>query len=221
MHDFSRQQRQSWNANAQAWASAVRDRRIESRRLATDAAMLDAVLAVSPRRVLDLGCGEGWLCRALSRRGVDVLGVDAAAELVALARDAGNGHFLQVDFTELATGAAVIDGSFDVVACNFSLLDEELLPLLSRTGTWLEPSGVLLIQTLHPQAIEVRGSGWCTENFAGLGEGFVEPMPWYYRSTQNWLNLLVSAGYAATVLREPTHPVTGCPLSLLLAGRLP
>lgn len=61
--------RDSWRANAQAWVDAVRSGRIESRRLVTDQAVLDAVLTPRPRRVLDLGCGEGWLCRELLYRG--------------------------------------------------------------------------------------------------------------------------------------------------------
>jgi hypothetical protein len=57
----------SWQANADAWTAAVREQRIESRRLVTDAAIL--ALALAPLRILDLGCGEGWLRRtAYSRR---------------------------------------------------------------------------------------------------------------------------------------------------------
>lgn len=61
----------SWDANAAAWTDAVRSGQIASRRLATDAAAVDAVVrAVDGRvaRVLDVGCGEGWLSRALADR---------------------------------------------------------------------------------------------------------------------------------------------------------
>lgn len=54
---------QSWITNAELWTAAVRDGDIESRRLVTDQAMVNAVLAQQPRRVFDLGCGEGWLVR--------------------------------------------------------------------------------------------------------------------------------------------------------------
>ncbi|HSK40392.1 MAG TPA: hypothetical protein VK943_11555, partial [Arenibaculum sp.] len=55
----------SWTANAGLWTQAVRSGAIASRRLATDDAVVRAVAARRPRRVLDLGCGEGWLARAL------------------------------------------------------------------------------------------------------------------------------------------------------------
>jgi 2-polyprenyl-3-methyl-5-hydroxy-6-metoxy-1,4-benzoquinol methylase len=60
----------SWHHNADAWARSVRDKLIESRRLVTDQAILGAILALRPRSVLDVGCGEGWLVHALAARGV-------------------------------------------------------------------------------------------------------------------------------------------------------
>ena len=63
----------AWHANAQAWERAVREGRIASRKLVTDQAIVEAVLSRSPRTVIDLGCGEGWLARALARAGVQVV----------------------------------------------------------------------------------------------------------------------------------------------------
>jgi 2-polyprenyl-3-methyl-5-hydroxy-6-metoxy-1,4-benzoquinol methylase len=60
----------SWHTNATPWTAAVRDKRIESRKLVTDQAIVDAVLSRRPKSVLDIGCGEGWLSRALAERGV-------------------------------------------------------------------------------------------------------------------------------------------------------
>ena len=74
--------RRSWVANANAWCDAVRNDRIASRRLVTNAAVVDAVLSQRPRSVLDLGCGEGWLARALAENGVVVTGIDSSQELV-------------------------------------------------------------------------------------------------------------------------------------------
>lgn len=74
--DNRRQLGHSWRANALAWTRAVRESRIESRRLATDRAIIEAVLARQPERVLDLGCGEGWLCRALAGAAASVAEAD-------------------------------------------------------------------------------------------------------------------------------------------------
>jgi 2-polyprenyl-3-methyl-5-hydroxy-6-metoxy-1,4-benzoquinol methylase len=73
----------SWNINAKPWARAIQAASILSRKLVTDRAIVDAVLSVSPGRVFDLGCGEGWLARALNAQGIEVTGADAVPELVA------------------------------------------------------------------------------------------------------------------------------------------
>jgi len=95
----------SWHVNAAPWTGAVRAQRIESRRLITDRAILEAILDRAPGQVLDIGCGEGWLARALSRHGIAVLGVDAVPELIEQARAAGGGEFIVASYEQIARGA--------------------------------------------------------------------------------------------------------------------
>ncbi|MFT5446324.1 MAG: 2-polyprenyl-3-methyl-5-hydroxy-6-metoxy-1,4-benzoquinol methylase [Gammaproteobacteria bacterium] len=59
--------RSSWELNAQLWTAAVRESIIASRAAGTDQAIVDAVIRCKPRSVIDIGCGEGWLMRRLSR----------------------------------------------------------------------------------------------------------------------------------------------------------
>ncbi|EFC85922.1 trans-aconitate 2-methyltransferase protein [Parafrankia sp. EUN1f] len=49
-------------------------------------AMLDLAGDVAGRRILDAGCGTGPLSAALRDRGAVVTGIDASAEMLALAR---------------------------------------------------------------------------------------------------------------------------------------
>lgn len=210
----------SWRANALAWTRAVRESRIESRQLATDRAIVEAVLALRPARVLDLGCGEGWLCRALAGQGIQVLGVDASAPLVEAAQAAG-GEFRCLAYDALPAHCAEL-GRFDALVCNFSLFEEELEPLLVALRALLDTEGTLLIQTVHPwQARGEEGyrDGWRQENFAAFGGEFTEPMPWYFRTLASWCALLKRSGYRLEAVCEPAHPHTGEPLSLLLEGR--
>jgi SAM-dependent methyltransferase len=195
--------RRSWIANAAAWRDAVRERRIESRRVATDAAIVDAVLALQPRTLLDLGCGEGWLARALAAQGVEVTGVDASPDLVAAARDLGGGAFHVLAYDELST----LDAHFDVAVANFSLF-EETLPAL--------PADALVIQTIRDEGSE---DGWRVETFAAMEGEWREPMPWYFRTIASWTRMLEENGWSVTETREPLHPETGQPLSVIFICR--
>lgn len=211
----------SWSRNAEAWTRTVREGGIESRRLATDAAIVRAVVERRARRVLDLGCGEGWLVRALAEQGIDVVGIDVSPELVDAAGRAGGGEFHAVSYDALAADPSLAPGEYDAVVCNFSLLDEDPVPLLTALRHVLRPGEALVIQTVHPWTAAGEGpyeDGWRTETFAGFGEGFAAPMPWYFRTLESWMDVIMTAGYGLADLREPVHPHTGRPASLILTG---
>ena len=52
-------------------------------------ALIDALMDLSPRRVLDVGCGTGKAGRLLVERGCDVLGVEPDPAMAAIARSHG------------------------------------------------------------------------------------------------------------------------------------
>lgn len=211
----------SWMANADAWTRAVREGRIESRRVATDAAIVRAVVERGPRRVLDLGCGEGWLMRALAERGIETVGLDVSMELVYVAEETGGGRFRCCSYDEVVEDPTRAGGPYDAIACNFSLLHADLVPLLAALRQNLNPGGALVVQTVHPWTAageEPYADGWRTETFAAFGGEFAEPMPWYFRTLESWMDALRGAGFRLAALREPTHPGTGRPLSLLMVA---
>jgi 2-polyprenyl-3-methyl-5-hydroxy-6-metoxy-1,4-benzoquinol methylase len=220
--DRAARMRSSWERNAAAWTDAVRERRIASRRAGTDAAIVEAVLRSQPRSVLDVGCGEGWLARGLSARGFRVSGIDASEALIASARSLGGGTFEAMTYADVEARADAIGAPFDLVVCNFSLLEEDLTPVLRGLREVLVPAGRLLIQTVHPWTANADGvytEGWRTETFANFGEGFVEPMPWYFRTLASWVDLVSEAGFEIERIDEPPGEDRALPLSLLIAAR--
>lgn len=210
---------ESWLANARAWTDIVRSDGIASRRRGTNAAVVAAVAGLAPATLLDVGCGEGWLCREFSARGVDCVGVDGSPPLVEAARGAGGGRFEVADYATLTQGAT-LPGPFDAIVCNFALLDEGIVPLLTGLRRRLAASGHLVIHTVHPwEACGEQGyaDGWRTETFSAFGAGrFPSAMPWYFRTLPRWIADLREAGLVLAGLHEPLDRDTGRPLSLLM-----
>jgi len=212
----------SWQHNAQAWIDAVRSGSIESRRQVTDQAILLAILGRQPERVLDLGCGEGWLLRALGDRGVEAVGVDGDRALVDAARAAGSAEVHLASYAQLAAGQACVGKDYDLICANFALLQQDIIPLLTAMNALLVPGGALVIQTLHPWTVADGDyqDGWREESFAGFA-GDWQVMPWYFRTLASWLNALDMAGLRLVGLQEPQHPQSALPQSLLMVAERP
>ena len=211
---------EAWAANAAPWTRAVREGRIGSRTRITDRALLETILAAPATRLLDVGCGEGWLARALTPRGVHVTGIDAVPELIERARAAGGGDFFVLDYEALSEDGPA--GPFDAAVCNFSLLgDAATEAVVASVAERLTTDGRLIIQTLHPPtacgAAPYR-DGWRDGTWAGIEGDFAAPAPWYFRTLASWIRLLTRGGFALGELHEPVDPATGQPASVVFVA---
>lgn len=209
---------ESWSRNATPWTSAVRSGDIESRTLVTNAAIVEAVRARAPRTGVDLGCGEGWLVRALPE--VEMVGVDAIAGLVEQARAASGGDFRVLSYEQIAAGELAL--SADVAVANFSLIGHEAVEgLFAAAPTYLRAGGTLIVQTVHPLIAcgdAPYADGWRAGSWAGFSDDFQDAPPWYFRTISGWIALFERHGLRVVEMGEPLHPRTGKPVSLILAG---
>ncbi|MEW6024951.1 MAG: class I SAM-dependent methyltransferase [Pseudomonadota bacterium] len=212
---------ESWQRNSDPWIAAIRNGEIESRTLVTNAAIVDTVRAYAPASAVDLGCGEGWLVRALPE--VKMTGVDAIPALVEQAQATGGGTFRCLSYEQIADGELQL--SADLAVCNFSLIGKEAVEgLLRAAPSYLRRGGHLVVQTVHPVLAcgdAAYVDGWREGSWAGFNSGFQDAPPWYFRTLSSWIALFENNGLRIRALREPLHPHTGKPASLILVGQLP
>jgi 2-polyprenyl-6-hydroxyphenyl methylase/3-demethylubiquinone-9 3-methyltransferase len=102
---------------------------------------------LSARRILDLGCGNGALCSALSREGFDVVGCDPSQEGIALAARA----YPHIQFKVLGAyndPAVLGTDSFDVVVST-EVIEHLYFPrsLPRFAARVLRPQGYLILST--------------------------------------------------------------------------
>ena len=175
------------------------------------------MLGRSPNVVLDIGCGEGWLVRALAAHGIRAIGVDVVPDLIEQAARAGGGEFHVASYEALADGELRI--RVDVAVANFALLGKDSVnDLIHAAPALLNRGGALIVQTLHPLVATgdlPYADGWRTGSWAGFSSEFTDPAPWYFRTLESWVRLFTESGFRVLDVREPLHPKTQKPASAL------
>lgn len=215
---------ESWQVNAGNWIDLISRNGIESRKIATNQAIIDAVSGWAPQKVLDLGCGEGWLALALSNRGMQVDGVDAIPELITEVRKKLPGNFYIASYEDISKGLIQFPHTYDVIVVNFALIGKESTEdLLKFLPGLLSKNGRLIIQTLHPYIRKETGdyiTGWKKGSWDGLGTEFTMPYDWYFRTMEDWVYQFHISGYRQLTISEVTHPQTFKLLSVIFTAQV-
>ncbi|WP_165495273.1 class I SAM-dependent methyltransferase [Actinomadura roseirufa] len=200
----------------------IREERDRYRTELTDAAVLEAIGPCDGLRVLDAGCGEGYLSRTLAARGAHVVGVDAAQGLIDAAAGTPAPGPGSVTFTRASVAALPgPDAEFDLVVCNhlFSHLHDPGTAV-AEFGRVLKSGGRLVILTLHPcfyvenseqgamnsvPASRYFGSRGIDQRF--MVDGLESPslITSWLRPLEYYSGTLRDAGFVIADLREP-HP---------------
>lgn len=204
-----------WDRSAEAWIASLGEEGDFSRRYVLDAPMLARVRGRGFKAALDIGCGEGRFCRMLKREGIEALGLDPSAPLIAEARRRDPEGDYRVGKAEALD---VPDGAFDLVASYLSLLDIDDAMLAIREMTRaLAPGGALLVANQTGFATAVVGGGW-TRDWTGKQrfeiDDYLEARPlaqsWRGINVRNWhrplefyMRAFLAAGLTLTHFAEP------------------
>lgn len=112
-------------------------------------------------QVLDVGCGQGVLGRALAHLRVGSLGVDASPALIEAATSRAGKLERHVVGDARALGAVVGAERFDHAALLMMLQDlDPVIPVLAGAAAAVKPKGRVVIALTHPCFRQPKRSSW-------------------------------------------------------------
>ncbi|MGA6972783.1 MAG: class I SAM-dependent methyltransferase [Candidatus Binatus sp.] len=170
------------------------------------------------KRVLDLGCGFGKMCRyAIDQGAASVVGADISARMLAKAReDTADARisYVQSALEDLAFAPA----SFDLVVSSLALHYVEHFDLVcANVKSWLVGGGAFVFSVEHPMVtafpvgsyLDLKGEKlhWPVDNYKHEGirhtKWFVDDVIKYHRSVETYVNTLIDKGFTIVRLVEP------------------
>jgi ubiquinone/menaquinone biosynthesis C-methylase UbiE len=171
--------------------------------------------------ILDIGCGDGQIARALAAQGSQVMGIDPTQLHIAIANERGGGPSYQLGS---ATSLPVADNSQDaVVACLVFEHIDDVDEAIAEVARVLRPGGQFSFFLNHP-LLQTPGSGWIDdhiidppEQYWRIGPYLVETesveevekdlyIRFLHRPLSRYINSLIAHGLQLERMVEPSPP---------------
>ncbi|WP_194835040.1 class I SAM-dependent methyltransferase [Nocardia sp. XZ_19_369] len=211
--------------NAKFWIDIVRGQLDDYQKRITDPALLDILGDCRGLKILDAGCGEGYLTRELVRRGAaHVYGVDTCAEFIEAARTHPDARPDTATFQHADVAALPLaEHSVDLVVAN--RLPNGIANPGKRFHEFarvLRPAGRLIALGMHPCFYTGRvdrdsddaatipidsyfGGRTVEQKFDVAGRMSPVASVQQFYPLETYLRMITTAGFVITDLREP-HP---------------
>jgi SAM-dependent methyltransferase len=208
-----------WDENAQWWIDGFTD--------GADPEYVEQIIPLAVEelagrhKILDLGCGDGQIARALAAQGSDVLGVDPTQLHIDVAIERGGGpRYLLGGATKIPAD----DETFDaVVACLVFEHIDQMDEAMMEVARVLKPNGQFSFFLNHP-LLQTPGSGWIDdhiidppEQYWRIGPYLVETesieevekdvyIRFIHRPLSRYVNALLANGMSLERMVEPSPP---------------
>ncbi len=117
-------------------------------------------------KALDVGCGGGFSCEFMAKRGVVVSGIDQSAKCIAKAQEHATIQNLEIDYQQaFAENIPYSDNTFDVVTC-VDVLEHvtDFHKTVAEISRVLKPNGLFLFDTINRNFKSKLIMIWLLEN---------------------------------------------------------
>jgi 2-polyprenyl-3-methyl-5-hydroxy-6-metoxy-1,4-benzoquinol methylase len=214
---WKKEKEKEWQKNANFWIKIIQEKLDPYRLKITNQAVLKFFKKGQKKKILDAGCGNGYLSRILAKRGFQVYAIDFCSELIESAKKQEKKNPLGINYilgdlrkTKLPSS------SFEAVLSHQTINEienpEKAFQEFSRI---LKKNGQLVLLFLHP-CFETQPEKYFQESKIKkshyLVSGIKSPSPYFYLHLplSQWSYFLEKNGFIIKKIEEP------CPSAKLL-----
>lgn len=231
--------RKQWQSNAEAFTQLINGKGTPHHQKILNPCIEQLMGNVEGRRILDAGCGEGYLSRYYAQKGAEVIAVDFSSELIEIGKRYSKELPITFLIGDLCSLETLHDEDFDIILCNLVLLNLDCLEKsLQEFHRLLRPKGFVVFSIVHP-AFNIYGPGhWevgVKDSESGRrkgkffvmdqyflekeyrfrwktrsGEGFPEEFSFFHRTIATYIKTLLRIGFRLTGFEEP-RPIINAP----------
>jgi ubiquinone/menaquinone biosynthesis C-methylase UbiE len=209
-----------WNRFADSYAANHTEQGDIHREVFLNPALFSLMEIVKNKKVLDAGCGEGYLSRILAKSGAAVTAVDFSPRMIEIAKERTpkdvfinyrQGNCEELDFLD--------DKSFDLIVSNMVIQDlADYVKAFQEMYRLLVDGGCFIFSILHPCFVTPE-SGWEKTKdgkklhwnvdkyfYEGAYEqrlGDKENILFFHRTLTSYINTLIKIGFRLESIVEP------------------
>jgi ubiquinone/menaquinone biosynthesis C-methylase UbiE len=211
-----------WDMHAKRITSAYSDKGDIHREVFLNPTLLKLMDRVQDKRVLDAGCGEGYLSRILAKLGASVIAVDFSKKMLELAQER-TPQELNINYEHgNCEDLRFLEGnSFDLIVSNMVIQDlAEYEKAIKEMYRLLVYGGYFIFSILHPCFI-TPDSGWVksadgeklywkVDNYFYEGayeqifpQDHKDKLLYFHRTLTSYVNVILDAGFRISAMVEP------------------
>lgn len=143
----------TWDDVAEWWSDEAGESGVWHQEHDIDPVMLKAIGTVRGKKVLEIGCGNGYFARMLARVGAKVTAIDVSPKFIRIAREQERTERLGVRcyVRDAADLKGIRSGQFDLIVSNMALMDiPRFRQAIREASRVVKRGGRFVFSIVHP-----------------------------------------------------------------------
>lgn len=226
-----------WGSNADIWDSQILNKGDIYRKYITDPYLLNLLGQVDGLNIIDIGCGNGYLCRKLYNRNAQITGVEISKDMLRVAEKHSSDMKIKYILSSATNLQVIKDNLFDIVIFNHVLSSvDDCYKALEEAKRISKNNGKIFIMTSHPcfssgdrcwyhnisdSPRAEEASHYSADNYfdnrnylINSWEGF-SPIPYFHKTLSDYWEIFNSIGLQVDNFIEPKLELLDSDLEVL------